>query len=169
MSFSLIAAVDKKRGIGKEGKLPWHLPTDLKYFNDVTTGKGKNVVIMGRLTFESIPAKQKPLKNRINMVITRNEAYKVPAGVECAVSLEQGLVRASAHHPEEIFVIGGAQIFTDAIRHPECTTIYLTEIESVFDCDTFFPKVDKNIFKKASESQVHEENGVRFRFIVYKK
>lgn len=169
MTFSLIAAVDKNYGIGKRGRLPWHLPADLRYYNEKTRGNGKNAVIMGRLTWESIPEKYRPLQDRINIVITRNEAYPLPLGVEKALSLNESLKATQKHNPEEIFVIGGSQIFYDAIKHPDCAAIYLTEIDAVFDCDTFFPKFDKAVFKKVSESEVYEENGVKFRFVVYKK
>lgn len=156
-------------GIGKSGRLPWQLPIDLAYFNKVTTGQGKNVVIMGRRTWESIPPAHQPLKNRINIVITRNAGYTLPVSVEHASSLEQGLKRASEHHSEEIFVIGGAQIFAEAISRPDCEKMYLTEIDGTFDCDTFFPEFDEETFKKVSASEPHEENGIKFTFVVYKK
>lgn len=169
MSFSLIAAVDKKMGIGKTGCLPWHLPTDLAYFNKITTGEEKNIVIMGRRTWESIPPAHKPLKNRINIVITRSETYQLPLAVFRAASLEEALKSASRHNPKEIFIIGGAQIFAEAVSHPDCAKIYLTEIDGAFDCDTFFPEFDKNIFKKTSASEIHEENGAKFQFVIYEK
>ena len=169
MNFSLIAAVDKNYGIGENNTLPWNLPTDLKYYNDTTRGNGKNAVIMGRKTWESIPKKFQPLPKRVNIVITKNSNYALPEGVEKAATLEESLVIVERHRPEAVFVIGGAQIFAEAIKHPDCQKIYLTEIDAEFDCDTFFPKFDKNIFKKISESEVHEENGVKFRFVLYRR
>lgn len=167
MKFSLIAAVDSKMGIGKNGRLPWHLPADLAYFNKTTVGNGKNVVIMGRLTWESLPAAHRPLAQRRNIVITRNAAYELPKNVEMVESLEKALDAAQKYKPEGIFVIGGSQIFYDAIQHPDCSKIYLTEIKGDFNCDTFFPKIDPRKFKKISASEMHEENGVKFRFVKY--
>lgn len=169
MPFSLIAAVDKNYGIGKNDTLPWRLPTDLQYYHNTTRGNGKNVVIMGRVTWESIPEKYRPLSRRINIVITRNASYALPPAVEKAASLAEALLVAQKHNPEEIFVIGGAQIFAEAILHPQCKKIYLTEIDAVFDCDTFFPHFNKKIFQEVSESSVHEENRVTFCFVVYEK
>lgn len=167
MSFFIIAAVDSKMGIGKNGRLPWHLPADLKFFHDTTTGRGKNAVIMGRLTWESIPENRRPLKDRLNIVITRNTAYRVPEGVHAAESLEKALNLASQHGAENTFIIGGAQIFYDAIQNPACKKIYLTELEGDFQCDAFFPKIDPTRFKKISESEKHKEGGMEFRFMQY--
>lgn len=167
MSFSIIAAADAKMGIGLHGKMPWHLPLDLAHFNKITRGNGKNAVIMGRLTWESLPEEHRPLKNRRNIVITRNAAYILPAGVLKAASLEEALAAAAESNAEETFVIGGAQIFYDAVRHPACAKIYLTEILGDFYCDAFFPQIDPSKFAKTSESEPHEENGIKFRFAEY--
>lgn len=168
MHFSLIAAADSKMGIGKAGKLPWHLPKDFAYFQKTTIGNGNNAVIMGRLTWESIPKKERPLKKRKNIVITRNKKYGVPQGVEAAESLEAALSLAAQSKPDEIFVIGGSQIFDEAISNPLCATIYLTEVEGDFLCDAFFPKIAGEKFNKISEGKIYEENGVKFRFAVFR-
>lgn len=169
MTFSIIAAVDSKMGIGKNGRLPWHLPSDLHFFHDTTIGRGKNAIIMGRRTWESIPEKQRPLKDRLNIVITRNSTYELPKGILKATSLEEALALAAAQNTAEIFVIGGSQIFYDTIQHPACAQIYLTEITGDFQCDTFFPKIDPKKFKKMSESEAYEENDIKFRFIKYQQ
>lgn len=167
--FSLIAAADSKMGIGKNGKLPWHLPSDLKYFNEMTVGKGNNVVIMGRLTWESIPEKNRPLSKRKNIVITRDTKHQVPHDVEKAQSLEEALAKAAQKNPDSIFIIGGSQIFHDAILHPACTDIYLTHVDGDFQCDVFFPKIDEGKLKKIVESVPQKEHGIEFRFVHYKK
>lgn len=167
MSFYIIAAVDEKMGIGKNGKLPWHLPSDLKFFHNTTVGRGKNAVIMGRITWESIPESRRPLKDRLNIVITRNPNYELPADAEKAASLEEALKIAHTKNIHEIFAIGGSQIFYDAIQNPACEKIYLTELAGDFQCDAFFPKIDPKKFKKTSESPVREENGIKFRFVKY--
>lgn len=166
MFFSLIAAVDSKMGIGKNGHLPWKLPSDLAYYHTKTVGNGNNAVIMGRLTWESLPEKFRPLPKRKNIVITRNSTLELPAGVARSESLEKALAVAENLMPDDIFIIGGSQIFADAIAHPDCAKIYLTEIEGNFVCDTFFPKIPQK-FKKISASEISEENGIKFRFCVY--
>ncbi|MBI2637968.1 dihydrofolate reductase [Candidatus Peregrinibacteria bacterium] len=183
MKFSLIAAADEKMGIGKSGRLPWHIPADLKFFHDTTIGRGKNAVIMGRTTWESIPEKRRPLAERTNIVLTHQNSYAVPSGVLQAASLQEALQKAQQKNKvapsgrindlasprlglaEEIFVIGGAKVFEEAIGNPNCQTIYLTEIFGDFRCDAFFPKIDPAKFKKISESPMHEENNIKFRFV----
>lgn len=169
MTFSLIAAVDKNFGMGKNRRLPWHLPIDLRYFYNTTVGHGKNVVIMGRATWESIPLKERPLNKRNNIVITRNHAYSVPKGVEKTSSFEEALKAAERFDPEQIFVIGGSRIFQEAIRHPQCGGIYLTEIEAIFDCDVFFPKIDRTKFQIIDRSQPYGEKGITFWFTRYRR
>lgn len=143
--FDLVVAMDLNSGIGKEGGLPWHLPADLKHFKQLTTTtrspSQKNAVIMGRKTWDSIPEKFRPLPNRINAVISRNKDLILPSGVLRGDSLESVLNQLSTmtNEVESIFVIGGAQIFDQAIRHPGCRKIYVTQIFKKFDCDTFFP------------------------------
>ena len=109
---SLIVAVDENRGIGKNGKMPWHIPADLKRFKELTIG---NIVIMGRKTFESIGS---PLPHRLNIIITRDSSFKA-SGVIVANSLEEALRQAQGKLSEsvdsEIFIIGGGQIFKEAI------------------------------------------------------
>lgn len=169
MKFSIIAAIDEKMGIGKNGRLPWNLPTDLKFFHDKTTGRGKNAVIMGRLTWESIPEKKRPLPDRLNIVITRNAVYELPNGVFKANSLEDAVTLAETKSPEEIYVIGGAQIFYDAVQHPACQSLSITKVKGDFGCDTFFPAIYRKNFKKISDSEIHKENNTSFCFTVWKK
>lgn len=169
MKFAIIAAAEKNMGIGKNGVMPWNLPSDLAHFNKTTRGAGQNAVIMGRVTWESLPAQHKPLKGRINIVITRNDAYELPEGVFKADSVEEALKIAGKCEVEEAFVMGGAQIYFDAIKNPDCESVYLTEIDGHFDCDAFFPKIDSKVFKKTFESEEKTENGNKFRFSKYIK
>ena len=167
MNFALIAAVDSQGGIGKGGTLPWRLPEDLEYFNRVTVGDGKNAVIMGRGTWDSLPSAHRPLAKRLNVVVSRNSALELPSAVRRAHSLEDALIIAAEAHTEKVFVIGGAQIFAEAILHPQCRELYLTEVQGTFDCDTFFPAIDAARFKKIASSEVHEQNGIKFNFVKY--
>src|SRR3989338_3736628 len=147
--FSIIVAVDEKSGMGKDGKLPWHIPSELQYFAEKTRG---NVVIMGRKSWESIPDKYRPLPDRLNIVLTRSHDFELPEGVMRANSLDHALNLAQARSNQEIFVIGGAGVFKEALRHPQCTTLYVTEILQTFDCDTFLPAIDPARFKRTIQS-----------------
>jgi len=126
---SIIAAIAENRAIGKNNKLLWRIPEDLKRFKKVTEG---HAVIMGRKTYESIG---KPLPNRLNIIITRNTSYKPPA---CFVfpSLGEALVYAKKYEKEEIFVIGGGEIYRQAL--PLTDKLYLTVVKGEYEADTFF-------------------------------
>ncbi|MFH1867296.1 MAG: dihydrofolate reductase [Patescibacteria group bacterium] len=173
MNFSVIAAIDKNRGLGKDGKLTWNLPGDLKHFQSVTTEVERsgtlNAVIMGRTTWDSLPEKSKPLAKRLNVVLTRNKNFSVPEGVIIASSLDQALDSLSSigEGVNKVFVIGGASVYTQAIQHPACDRIYLTEIDKVFDCDTFFPPVNPKLFIKVETSEPITEQGISYSFVEY--
>src|SRR3989339_74251 len=172
IQFSIIAAMDSERGIGKNDSLPWILKGDMKHFFEITSKtvdpNKKNAVIMGRKTWESIPVNHKPLKNRLNIVLTRNKIYKVPDEVLVFSSLETALVNFENKNlnVEKIFVIGGAEIYKLAIENHLCQKLFLTEIKNSFDCNTFFPKIPDR-FEKVKESDKIEENGVEYKFVEY--
>lgn len=168
MNFTLIAAVDSKNGIGKAGDLPWHISADLKHFA-ATTKEG--TVIMGRITWESIPEKYRPFSDRLNIVLTRSPSWDLglPDSVLSAESLDEALGLSDIHNPGgEIFVIGGGRVFTDSITDALCTKLILTKIDKDFSCDTFFPRIPSD-FKLIEESSPQEENGLRFRFLTYER
>ncbi|MCI5644138.1 dihydrofolate reductase [Treponema porcinum] len=132
---AIIAAYTKNaRVIGKNGKIPWNIPDDLKRFKRLTTG---NAVIMGRKTFESIG---KPLADRLNIVISRTKTF---TGENCITvnSLERALEEAKERGFSTVFICGGETIYAEAL--PYCTTLYLTEIDADYDGDVFFPPVDE--------------------------
>lgn len=133
MKISLIVAMDNNRGIGKAGRLPWHLPADLKLFKQITMG---HHLIMGRKTWESIG---RPLPGRTMIVLTHQPDYQ-PDGCIVARSLDEGLDIALRNGEEEVFVIGGAQVFTQAL--PIADRIYLSRVEGVFEADASFPEID---------------------------
>lgn len=160
--ISIIVAIDENRGIGKNGSIPWHLSADLKRFKAMTTG---HTIIMGRKTWDSLP--RKPLPERINMVITRNADFSVSDGVSINNSLEEALVEAKENEQEEIFIIGGAQIFQQAIDMGVVDRLYLTQVEGDFSCDTFFP--DYPEFKKVLSEKSGEENGLKYKYINLEK
>ncbi len=164
MQFDIVVAVDNRGGIGKNNLIPWRLPDDLRYFRKLTTtaSDGKiNAVIMGRKTWDSLPDKWRPLKNRLNIVLSRS-TLSLPAGVESARSLAEAMEIAAAHHVERCFVIGGAQIYEEALAHPELQVVHLTRLEADFDCDVFFPGQPPLYLVESSAPK--EEEGIRFVF-----
>lgn len=173
-NFAIIVAVDQQNGIGKNNTLPWHLPGELKRFSKLTKetqiSNKKNAVIMGRNTWDSLPSKFKPLPGRINVVLSRNTELALPQGVLRAASLDQALDSLEKTTDlANVFVIGGAAVYEMAVLHPACTLIYFTQIEAKFDCDTFFPALDLKVFHKLSVSEIHSENGLNYRYLIYAK
>ena len=136
MTISIIVAIGENNAIGKNNQLLWHLPADLKHFKQTTSGHS---VIMGRKTFDSVG---KPLPNRRNIVVTRQD-IKIE-GCEVVKSIEEAI--ALCEGEEEIFIVGGAEIYKLAMD--KTNKIYLTIVHKMFDADTFFPEID---FKKWAE------------------
>lgn len=169
MQFSIIAAVDKNRGVGKGGKLPWRLRGDMDHFKTVTSSQNHagspNAVIMGRTTWLSLPERFRPLPERLNAVLS-HEPLSLPAGVFGFQSLDQAFRELSGQKVGEIFVIGGASVYAQAIKHPACSKIYLTEIDQAFECDTFFPDLPAS-FRRVSSSEPVAEGGMTYRFVTY--
>lgn len=164
--MKLIAAIDNERGLGKNNTIPWYLPSDLKYFRNVTTKTNDpnkfNAVIMGRITWESIPKKFRPLKNRYNFVISSNQVdhdLVFKTFDECLEHINK------MNDIESIYIIGGAQLYNEYLDY--CDELYITEINSSFDCDRKL----KNFtgYEKKWNSEELKENGIMFRFVIYKK
>ncbi len=132
MIISLIAAMDEKWGIGVDGHLPWHLPADLKRFKSLTMG---HHLIMGRKTYESIG---RPLPGRTTIIVTRNPIYQ-PEGCLVAHSLETALEFARLDQEDEVFIIGGGEIFNQAIDIAD--RIYLTRVHTSLPADVHFPDI----------------------------
>lgn len=157
--LSIIAAVAKNGAIGKDNKLLWHIPEDLKRFKRITTG-GK--LLMGRKTFESLPG---VLPDREHIVVTNNadfgrENTKIISASALRPLLEQ---YADTACTEEVFVIGGESVYTQAL--PYCEKIYLTIVEKSFEADTFFPAIGKDwTVAEQSELQTDEKSGLQFYY-----
>ena len=163
MIISAIAACSSNRVIGRDNELPWHLPADMRYFMRTTK---EHHVIMGRKTFESLG---KPLKNRVNVVITRNPFY-MASGIVVVHSLEEALQYARENEEEEAFVIGGAEIYRQSLSLLD--RIYLTEIDLVVENgDAFFPSLDEKRWKLISEDPhaPDDRNKHPFSFNIYHK
>lgn len=161
MKISIVAAIGKNRELGKGNKLIWHIQEDLQRFRDLTKG---HPIIMGRKTWESLPIK--PLPNRTNIVITRNLSFSLARShlARLAGSLEEALrLAALAQGNDECFVIGGGQIYEQAIKKGLVDKLYLTIIDASFDADTFFP--DYSDFKKIVYEQERESDGYKYKFL----
>lgn len=158
--ISLIAAIGKNRELGKDNKLLWHIPEDMKRFKDLTLG---HVVIMGRKTYGSIG---RPLPNRINVVISRDPNYDMKGTGLVVTSLEEAITAAQDREVNEIFIIGGGQIYNEAMLIAD--KLYLTIIEGSADADVFFPEYSmftKKTFEKAGVSA----SGLKYKFIDLEK
>lgn len=137
MQITLIAAIGRNREIGKDNDLLWHLPDDMRFFRETTI---PHHVIMGRLNYESIPPRFRPLYDRTNIVLTRNPEYQAP---ECFIchSLEEALQLARDHFESEAFIIGGADVYAQSL--PLAGRMYLTHVDGDFpEADAFFPEFD---------------------------
>lgn len=161
--MKLIVAVDKNWGIGYKNNLLVSIPEDMKFFRETTTG---NVVIMGRKTLESFPNK-KPLKNRINIVITKNKDYKVEDAI-VVNSIEAALEEAKNYDTDDVYVIGGASIYKNMLEY--CDTAYVTYIDHSYAADTFIPNLDKmDDWKMEEESDENTYFDLEYYFRKYKR
>lgn len=157
--FSVIVAADEARGIGRAGDLPWRLPGDMAYYKRATSeapAGSQNAVVMGRRTFESIPAKFRPLKGRLNVVVSRDASY-APPGVLRAGSLEGALSLLDARTDvAQVFIVGGAELYREALRHPACARVLLTRVHARFACDTFLAPFEHDFELERREGPLRE-------------
>ncbi|HEX8993869.1 MAG TPA: dihydrofolate reductase [Candidatus Paceibacterota bacterium] len=161
----IIAAIGKNRELGKDNALLWHLPEDLKHFKELTLG---HPVIMGRKTYDSIlKALGKPLPGRTNIVVTRQESRikNQESGVRYAHNFEDALTQARSID-ENVFVIGGAQIYEQALSHADA--LHLTLVDDSRDADSFFPPYE-NLFAETSTSEWRENGDTRYRFAEFQR
>ncbi len=165
MKISIIVALDNNHVIGKDNTLIWHLPADMKFFKDTTTGHS---IITGRKNYESIPLKFRPLPNRTNIIITRQGDYNAPGAIVVG-SIESALDKAKQTGDEEIFVIGGAEIFKQSMHLVD--TLYVTQIYHSFEGDVFFPEINMKEWKEIERKEgiVDEKNIYPHDFITYER
>ncbi len=163
--ISIIVAVGKNNVIGKDNKLIWHLPADMKFFKEKTTG---HCIITGRKNYESIPEKFRPLPNRTNIIITRQKEYSAPGAIIVG-SVEEALSLAKKIGDEEIFIIGGAEIFRQTLHLTD--KIYLTKIDHEFNGDVFFPELALEQWKETQKTAgiTDEKNSYKYDFIILEK
>ncbi len=163
--ISIIVAVANNNVIGKDNTLIWHLPADMKFFKEKTSG---HCVITGRKNYESIPEKFRPLPNRTNIVITRQKSYAAPGAI-VVDSIEKAIEKAKETNDTEIFIIGGAEIYKQCLNFVD--KIYLTQIHHTFEGDAFFPSINKNHWKETSRIKglTDEKNKYEHEFLIYEK
>ena len=165
MSISIIVAISENNIIGKDNSLIWHLPADMKFFKDKTTG---HCIITGRKNYESIPAKFRPLPNRTNIIIICQKDYEAPGAIVLS-SIEEAIEKAKQITDEEVFIIGGGEIFVQSMHLAD--KLYVTKIHHSFDGDIFFPEINSTIWKetKHADFKKDEKNKYDYSFGEYEK
>ncbi|CAH0552106.1 unnamed protein product [Brassicogethes aeneus] len=179
IKLNLIAAACENMGIGKNNNLPWRLKTEMAYFTKLTSttedASKKNIVIMGRRTWDSIPPKFKPLNNRINLVLSRSDlnlegytnTYSFKSLDDAIKELEENKFKGNYEH---VWVVGGSFIYKESMESKNFYRLFLTRILKTFDCDTFFPPLGDNlelISLPDIPQETQEENGIKFEYKVY--
>jgi len=178
--FFVIAAACKNMGIGYMNRLPWKLKNELEYFNRMTKTSPdpahKNIVIMGRKTWSSIPPKHRPLKDRTNVVLSRTvSTIEDRESVDHIFSsLPDALEGVSQlRNKGQVWIVGGQSIYEEALRLPQCKRVYLTRIDKEFECDTFFPEIDESVYRLTDIPEVpkdeQEEDGIKYKYTVYER
>jgi dihydrofolate reductase len=161
VTVSLVAAVARGGVIGRNGGVPWRIPEDMAHFKALTTG---HPVIMGRRTWESLPERFRPLPERRNVVVTRNNEWTAD-GAERASSLEEALRLVAGE--ERVFVIGGGEIYAAGL--PFADELVLTEIQLDVEGDTFFPEFDRAEFKEISRDERRSCMEIDFAVVTYRR
>jgi dihydrofolate reductase len=159
--ISMIFAMDRNRLIGKDNGLPWRIPADMAYFRRVTTGHS---VLMGRKTFESFGSK--PLKDRDNIIITRDRTF---TAADCAVAHSKDEAIQNFPDKEEVFIIGGSEIYK--LFLPDADLLYITYIDEEFEGDAYFPEFDLSEWQEISSEQgiKDEKNPYDYYYRVYQR
>lgn len=164
--ISIIAAIGENRELGKNNKLLWHIPEDLRRFKKLTEG---HVIIMGRKTFDSIIHNLgKPLPNRVNIVVSKNHQLtnqKSKKNLYFVDSIAKALKKAKEKEKKEIFIIGGGQIYQQTIKYAD--RLYLTIVKGKYQADTFFP--DYSLFKKKGFERKRKSGNYQYKFVVLER
>lgn len=167
MIISIIAAVAENNVIGGNNQLMWHLPLDMRFFMKTTEG---HCILTGRRNYESIPEKFRPLKNRTNIVVTRQETYlEESEELKVVNRIEQGIQLAKDLEERELFIIGGGEIYEQTMHLAD--RLYLTEIKHQFDGDTFFPSFDRSGWNETSRiiCGADADNAYEMQFVVLER
>lgn len=167
MKTALIVAMDSERGIGKNNDLMWHLPKDMQFFKDTTQGQ---IVVMGRKNYDSIPEKYRPLPNRLNVVLTRNNDFNA---TDCLVfhSLEDCMYYFKDEKERTLFIIGGGEIYRMAIESNIVDEMYITHVHHSYEAETFFPEFDAALWKSSLlfQQEIDEKHEAAFTVRKYTK
>jgi dihydrofolate reductase len=160
--LSLIVAAAENNAIGKNNELPWHLPNDMKFFKNSTWG---SVMIMGRKTFESV---KKAFPGRINIVITTQAGWRAEK-VVVAANMEEALRLAKETHCNEVFIIGGGEVFKQSMEIAD--KIYITRVHAMLDGDTFFPEIDPKKWRQTGnlDFEADEKHAYAYSFQTWEK
>ena len=181
IQLKLIVATCQDNGIGKDNNLPWRLKSELAYFARLTKTtqdfSKQNAVLMGRKTWQSIPARVRPLRNRLNIVLTsqpKSEISDSPDVLVCKSFPEAlQLVDSLSDKLESCWVIGGSSVYEEAMRNIRLEKLYVTRILKDFDCDTFLPEINTDKWKitedKDVPTEIQEEAGVQFKYEIYQR
>ena len=163
MKIILIVAKAANQVIGKDNQLIWKLSADLKRFKNLTTG---NHILMGRKTYDSLG---KPLPNRTHLIITRNPDFQAPDGHYAFSSLEEAIIFCNKIGVENLFIIGGGQIYREAL--PLCDQLEITEVDATPEGDTFFPEIDPSKWQEIEREEfpADEKNEYPYAFVTYEK
>ncbi|XP_056861017.1 bifunctional dihydrofolate reductase-thymidylate synthase 1-like [Raphanus sativus] len=177
-SYQVVIAATRNMGIGIDMKLPWDLPNEYQFFQDVTSRtsdpRKRNATIMGRKSWEATPLEFRPLPGRLNVVLTRSNCHSIPTdddNVMVCGSMESAL-ELLAKPPysfsiEKVFFIGGGELLRQYMNAPSCDAIHLTEVDISVPCDTFAPRVDTCLYRPWYSSLPVVENGIRYSFNTY--
>jgi dihydrofolate reductase len=161
--INIIVAVSENNVIGKNNDLPWYLPNEFKYFKETTKN---SVVIMGRKCWESLPEKFRPLPNRLNIVVTRDKNYQAEGAI-VTHDLES-TIKAFKNSSNDVFIIGGSEIYNQSFKYAD--GVYLTRILTSVDGDTYLTGFDPNEWNEFMVDGIqHEENGLKYIFLYYRK
>lgn len=179
--FSIIVATDRNNGIGLNGNLPWPMiKEDMSFFRKLTTTpetpENQNAVIMGSKTYLSIPKKFRPLALRLNIVLTRQDseafrnAHEIPDSVIVVNSFDEALdCIESSDDVDHTFVIGGSEVYAEAMRRPQCQSLYVTRIlDPEYMCDTYLPLIP-TCYKEAKRTEVKKDGDISYQFVSYER
>ena len=181
IQLKLIVATCQDNGIGKDNNLPWRLKSELAYFARLTKTtrdfSKQNAVLMGRRTWQSIPARVRPLRNRLNIVLTSQAKAEISDSPDVLVckSFPEALqlVDSLSDKLESCWVIGGSSVYEEAMRNIRLERLYITRILKDFDCDTFLPDINTDKWKVTEDkdvpTEVQEEAGVQFKYEIYQR
>lgn len=164
MIISMIVARAQNGAIGKDNSMIWHLPDDMQFFKDSTRN---HHILMGRKNYDSLPEMFRPLKNRVNIVITRNKDWQRD-GVVVFHDIKSGIAYAKEHNEEELYIIGGGEIYKQGLSY--ANKLYITEVYAEFpDADAYFPEIDQSIWKETSRTKhgTDEKHKYAFDFVTY--